>query len=127
MGVVQQSDNATFFVDGPGGTGKTYLYRALLASLRRLGHIVLATASSGIAATILLGGRTAHSKFKIPLSLDASSMCSIGKQSDLAKLIQKAKTIIWDEATMTHPHAFKALDRMFRDLTDIDLPFGGDF
>ncbi|KAB2619505.1 hypothetical protein D8674_015374 [Pyrus ussuriensis x Pyrus communis] len=125
MGAVQRSDNATFFVDGPGGTGKTYLYRALLASLRRLGHIVLATASSGIAATILPGGRTAHSKFKIPLSLDASSMCSIGKQSDLAKLIQKAKAIIWDEATMTHRHAFEALDRTFRDLTDIDLPFGG--
>ncbi|XP_068338961.1 uncharacterized protein [Pyrus communis] len=126
MGAVQRSDNATFFVDGPGGTGKTYLYRALLASLRRLGHIVLATASSGIAATILPGGRTTHSKFKIPLILDASSMCSIGKQSDLAKLIQKAKAIIWDKATMTHRHAFEALDRTFRDLTDIDLPFGGE-
>ncbi|KAB2624893.1 hypothetical protein D8674_016553 [Pyrus ussuriensis x Pyrus communis] len=125
MGAVQQSDNATFFVDAPGGTGKTYLYRALLASLRRLRHIILATASSGIAATILPGGRTTYSKFKIPLSLDASSMCSIGKQSDLAKLIQKAKAIIWDEATMTHRHAFEALDRTFRDLTDIDLPFGG--
>nr|XP_008380335.2 uncharacterized protein LOC103443294 [Malus domestica] len=124
MGAVQRSENATFFVDGPGGTGKTYLYCALLASLRRLGHIVLSTASSGIAATILPSGRTTHSKFKIPLSLDASSMCSIGKQSDLAKLIQKAKAIIWDEATMTHRHAFEALDRTFRDLTDIDLPFG---
>ncbi|CAN6691565.1 unnamed protein product [Malus baccata var. baccata] len=125
MGAVQRSENATFFVDGPGRTGKTYLYRALLASLRRLGHIVLATTSFGIAAMILPGGRTSHSKFKIPLSLDASSMCSIGKQSDLAKLIQKAKAIIWDEATMTHRHAFEALDRTFRDLTDIDLPFGG--
>ncbi|KAB2625677.1 hypothetical protein D8674_017337 [Pyrus ussuriensis x Pyrus communis] len=125
MGAVQRSDNATFFVDGLGGTEKTYLYRALLASLRRLGHIVLTTASSGIATTILPSGRTAHSKFKIPLSLDASSMCSIGKQSDLAKLIQKAKAIIWEEATMTHRHAFEALDRTFRDLTNIDLPFGG--
>ncbi|CAN6571616.1 unnamed protein product [Malus baccata var. baccata] len=125
MGAVQRSENVTFFVDGPGGTGKTYLYRALLASLRMLVHIVLATTSSGIAAMILLGGRTTHSKFKIPLSLDASSMCSIGKQSDLAKLIQKAKAIIWDEATMTHRHAFEELDRTFRDLTDIDLPFGG--
>ncbi|XP_017187377.3 uncharacterized protein [Malus domestica] len=46
MGAIQRSENATFFVDGPGGTGKTYLYCALLASLRRLGHIVLAIASS---------------------------------------------------------------------------------
>ncbi|CAN6582717.1 unnamed protein product [Malus baccata var. baccata] len=126
MGAFQQSKNATFFVDGPGGTEKTYLYHVLLASLKRLGYIVLETASSGIAATILPGGRTTHSKFKIPLSLDASSMCSIGKQSDLAKLIQKAKTIIWDEATMMRSHAFEALDRTFRDLTDIDLPFRGE-
>ncbi|CAN6555560.1 unnamed protein product [Malus baccata var. baccata] len=109
MGALQRPENATFFVDGLGGTGKTYLYRALLASLRRLGHIWEET----------------HSKFKIPLNIDASSMCSVGKQSDLAKLIQKAKEIIWDEATMTHRHAFEALDRTFRDLTDIDLPFGG--
>ncbi|XP_021832238.1 uncharacterized protein LOC110772138 [Prunus avium] len=108
-----------------GGTGKTYLYCALLENLRRLGHIVLATATSGIAATILPGGRTAHSRFKIPLSPDSSSTCSISKQSDLAKLIQKAKAIIWDEATMTHHHAFEALDRTFRDIIDVDLPFGG--
>ncbi|XP_050111764.1 ATP-dependent DNA helicase PIF1-like [Malus sylvestris] len=125
MGAIQRSENKTFFVDGPDGTGKTYLYCALLANLRRLRHIVLATTSSGIAATILPGGRTTHSKFKIPLSLDASSMSSINKQSDLAKLIQKTKAIIWDEATMMHHHAFEALNRTFRDLIDVDLPFGG--
>ncbi|XP_049406434.1 uncharacterized protein LOC125870124 [Solanum stenotomum] len=31
-----------FFVDGPGGTGKTYLYRALLATVRSKGFIALA-------------------------------------------------------------------------------------
>ncbi|CAL8991776.1 unnamed protein product [Prunus brigantina] len=125
MDTIERCKNSIFFVDGPGGTGKTYLYRALLANMRRLGHIVLATATSGIAATILPGGRTAHSRFKIPLSPDSSSTCSISKQSDLAKLIQKAKAIIWDEATMAHRHAFEALDRTFRDIIDVDLPFGG--
>ncbi|KAL6292673.1 hypothetical protein ACE6H2_000815 [Prunus campanulata] len=125
MDTIERCQNSIFFVDGPGGTGKTYLYRALLANMRRFGHIVLATATSGIAATILPGGRTAHSRFKIPLSPDSSSTCSISKQSDLAKLIQKAKAIIWDEATMAHRHAFEALDRTFRDIIDVDLPFGG--
>lgn len=41
----------------PFGTGKTYLYRALLTNLRRMNHIVLATTSSGIAANILPGWR----------------------------------------------------------------------
>ncbi|XP_021808472.1 uncharacterized protein LOC110752178 [Prunus avium] len=125
MDTIERCQNSIFFVDGPGGTGKTYLYRALLANMRRLGHIVLATATSGIAATILPGGRTTHSRFKIPLSPDSSSTCSISKHSDLPKLIQKAKEIIWDEATMAHHHAFEALDRTFRDIIDVDLPFGG--
>lgn len=38
-----------FFIDGPGGTGKTFLYRALLATVRSMGFIALATATSGVA------------------------------------------------------------------------------
>ena len=45
-------------------------------------------ASSGIAAELLEGGRTAHSRFKIPISVNKSSMCSISIQSNEAKLIQ---------------------------------------
>ncbi|XP_050387625.1 uncharacterized protein LOC126803929 [Argentina anserina] len=71
ISVVECHHNAIFFVDGPGRTGKTYLYRALRASFRSNTHIVLATATSGIAATILPGGRIAHSRFNIPLKVDA--------------------------------------------------------
>ncbi|CEP12863.1 hypothetical protein, partial, partial [Parasitella parasitica] len=38
-----------FFVDGPGGTGKTFLFNALLDSIRRADGIALAVASSGTA------------------------------------------------------------------------------
>ncbi|KAL7203179.1 hypothetical protein ACSBR2_016477 [Camellia fascicularis] len=51
-----------FFVDSPGGTGKTFLYKALLAAVRSKHYIALATASSEVAVTILPGGRTAHSR-----------------------------------------------------------------
>ncbi|XP_042988839.1 uncharacterized protein LOC122316384 [Carya illinoinensis] len=68
-----------FFVDGPAGTGKTFLYRALLAEIRSKNMIALATASSGVAASILPGGRTAHSRFKIPLNADKSSTCNVSK------------------------------------------------
>ena len=46
------------FFDAPGGTGKTFLINLILAKLRSEGNIALATASSGIAATLLTGGRT---------------------------------------------------------------------
>lgn len=64
-----------FFVDGPGGTGKTFVYSIMLAHVRSQGQIALAVASSGIAALLLKGGRTAHSRFKIPLDLDRTSTC----------------------------------------------------
>jgi CO dehydrogenase nickel-insertion accessory protein CooC1 len=49
-----------FFVDGLGGTGKTFLYSCLLSTVRAQGRVVIAVASSGIAALLLDGGRTAH-------------------------------------------------------------------
>lgn len=108
IGTTHRKENAVCFIDGPGGTGKTFLYRAILATLRNDGCITVATATSGIAATMLPGGRTAHSRFKIPIHLDSSSMCLISKQSDLADLLRLATVLIWDEAAMTHRHAFEA-------------------
>jgi superfamily II DNA or RNA helicase len=34
MSSIDTEHGGLFFVDGPGGTGKTYLYRALLATIR---------------------------------------------------------------------------------------------
>ena len=117
---------AIFFVDGPGGTGKTFTNKVILAHLRNEGHIALAVASSGIAATLLPGGRTAHSRLKIPLSLHPSSWCAIPKQSHIAELIRAASVVIWDEASMIHRHAFEAVDRSLRDVrNEPDAPFGG--
>ncbi|XP_062075969.1 uncharacterized protein LOC133780107 [Humulus lupulus] len=111
-------ESATFFIDGPGGTGKTYLYRAILAPVRSRGMIALATASSGVAAILLPGGRTAHSRFKIPLTCEKDTTCTVSKQSGLAKLLQCAKLIIWDEAPMSHHQSIEALDLMLKDIND---------
>ena len=71
------------------------------------------------------GGRTAHSRFKIPLKLNETSTLNISKQSELGQLINQARLIIWDEAPMAHRFTFEAVDRTFRDLRDVDEPFGG--
>ncbi|XP_058216696.1 uncharacterized protein LOC131327562 [Rhododendron vialii] len=114
-----------FFIDGPGGTGKTFLYRALLAAVRSQHQIALATASSGVAASILPNGRTAHSRFKIPVSCEGKLCCSISKQSGLATLIKETTLIIWDEASMAKKESIEALDYLLRDLIDNDTLFGG--
>ncbi|XP_042962393.1 uncharacterized protein LOC122296655 [Carya illinoinensis] len=122
---VLSNQAAAFFIDGPGGTGKTFLYKALLATIRKKQLIALATASSGVAASILPGGRTAHSRFKIPLNVDKNSTCSVSKQSGLARLLQTAKLIIWDEAPMSKKESIEALDKMLKDINDSELSFGG--
>jgi len=114
-----------FFVDGPGGTGKTYLYRALLATVRSQGFIALATATSGVAASVLPGGRTAHSRFKMPIDIDDNFCCNVSKQSPLACLIKDAKLIVWDEASMAKKYMIEALDVLLRDIMDVKTLFGG--
>ena len=88
------SEPTVFFIDGPGGTGKIYLYRAILAAVRFRNLIALATASSGVAATILPGGRIADSRFKLPFQTEDNNTCCISKQSGLVKLLKLAKIII---------------------------------
>ena len=65
LSAVQRKQGGFFFVYGFGGTGKTFLWNALASKIRSNGGIVLTVASSGIAATLLPGGRTAHSRFAI--------------------------------------------------------------
>ncbi|KAG2698816.1 hypothetical protein I3760_07G166000 [Carya illinoinensis] len=105
--------------------GKTFLYKALLATVRSRKFVALATVSSGIAASILPGGRTAHSHFKIPLDTDEHSMCCVSKQGAIAKLLRVARLIIWDEASMSRKQQIEALDKMLRDINDLELTFGG--
>ena len=66
-------------MDGPSGTGKTYLYRALLATISSQNKIAVATATSSVAASIMPSGRTAHSRFKIPLTLDDGAFYTFTK------------------------------------------------
>jgi len=123
---IAQGEGAVFFLDGPGGSGKTFVYKVLVALVRRDGHVAIAVASSGIAALLLEGGRTAHSVFKIPIALGRDSMCSIPVQSDSAKLLREAKLIVWDEAPAQHRHCAEAVDRTLRDIMRCpDSPFGG--
>ena len=83
-----------FNINAPGGCGKTYLLNGILAHLRGMGHKCIAAASSGIAATLLNGGRTAHSFFGIPIPISNTSTCNIKLKTNLGTLLQESKLII---------------------------------
>jgi ATP-dependent DNA helicase PIF1 len=74
--------------------------------------IALAVTSSGIAATLLQNGKTAHSTFKLPLNFQnqARPFCCISKQSSLAKVFKQTYFIVWDESTMANKGEPEALD-----------------
>jgi hypothetical protein len=66
-----------FFVYGSGGTDKTFVWTTLLSRLQGQGKIVLIVTSSGIASLLLLGGKIAHSRFKISINLHNELTCNI--------------------------------------------------
>lgn len=114
------------FFDAPGGTGKTYTFNTILAALRAKGIIVLAVASSGIAAILLELGRTFHSRFKCErLHPAANQTLNISAQTALAELLRRCHAIFWDEAAMGNKYHLEALDKTLRDFMDSNVPFGG--
>ncbi|XP_075665209.1 uncharacterized protein LOC142634842 [Castanea sativa] len=128
---VSKNKGGFFFVYGHGGTRKTYLWKTIICQLRSEGKIVIVIASSGIAALLLPGGRTAYSRFQIPINVTDNSSSGIKQGSQIAELMSKASLIVWDEAPMAHRNCFEAVDRSLRDIlcfsnsNSAETPFGG--
>lgn len=139
------NESHLFFLDAPGGTGKTFTFNTILDVVRHHGHIALPVATSGIAALLLKGGRTAHSRFKIPVTnINETSNCSIVAQSELAQLIRRTRIVVWDEASMANKYQVSTchhcmsfifniliffqvncVNASFQDLCRDQRPFGG--
>ncbi|XP_057432736.1 uncharacterized protein LOC130725533 [Lotus japonicus] len=110
---------------------KNIIWNTLSAAFKAKGLIILNVASSGIASLLLPDGRTAHSRFSIPISINECSTCNIKQGSQKAELLQKTSLIIWDEAPMLNKYCFEALDRTLNDVMRQEMgsadyvPFGG--
>lgn len=118
--------HSMFFLDAPGGTGKTYVLNTLSTRFRASDKVVVNVASSGIAAILLENGKTAHSRFGLSLDIHPQSVSSIRPLSDAGLFLASADIIIWDEVPMTHKDVIGCVDRLMRDLKQTpDVPFGG--
>ena len=128
MTAVTENRNLLMFISACGGCGKTFLLNALLKAVRILdnGSVATAMASTGIAAQLLHLGRTFHSRLKAPLHPHETSTLNITAQSSLARLLQRARLLLVDEATLLHRFQLEALDRTLRDIMNKpNIPFGG--
>jgi hypothetical protein len=88
-------------------------------------QIVVPVASTGIAATLLKGGRTYHSQFKLPVPLLDNSTSNMRPNSKDAEFLRDSKLIIWDESTMAPSYALNAVDNLLKDFMSNEQPFGG--
>jgi hypothetical protein len=134
MHSVNNRHGNAFFLHSAGGGGKTFVCNTVAATIRANNKVAITVASSAVAALILVGGSTAHRRFKIPIPIFDNSTCRIEKQGELAEVLRQTDVIIWDEAPMQHRHAIEALDRTLQDIMDthrlfggITMLFGGDF
>lgn len=113
------------FIDGPGGTGKSFVLNAIFHLFQAHKKTVCSMAFSGIAATILNYGRTMHNRFKFPLDLNSNSRSGIEKKSKDAREILNTNLFIIDEAPMSPKFCLDAIDLKLKELTNSQKIFGG--
>ena len=116
-----QDASKIFFVDGPGGSGRTYLYTFIIHWLKAFSRKVIPSAMTGIAAVLFPGGHTTHKTFCIPIPCLDNSTCRI-----YAEQIRTIFHFVTGEASILSRHQFEAIDRVMRDITGNGIPFGGN-
>lgn len=107
-------------------------------------------ATTGIAATLLVDGTTAHRKFLLPIDLEEGKLSNVSKtrfivlttmflliksyfqlsmETKLAQDLRETVVFIIDEATMANKYAYQAIDHLLRNVQTSETlrrqPFGG--
>ena len=121
----QNTNQKCYFIDGPGGTGKTFLYEALYHLMIGNDKSVSTIAWTGIAANLLPNGRTVHNQFHLPVPILEESSCDLHPDTIDYIEVKQLDVIIWDEAPMAPRYAMEAIDRTLKDMMKTKTPFGG--
>jgi hypothetical protein len=117
-------------LQGEGGTGKTFGVNALIEMCHAHGIPTRACASTGIAATRLTGGCTAHSLFGIPVNDDEAvneredRPSPITPDSYRGELLKRTRLFIIDEIGMLHVDDINAINQLLKDLHRTSNRFG---
>ncbi|VDO46348.1 unnamed protein product [Haemonchus placei] len=89
---IDDGNHQHFFIDGPGGSGKTLLYTALYHTLLGMRKNVICVAWTEIAANLLPNGRTASSAFKLNIH-DNNRTCTMKRQLAEANILRNVSVI----------------------------------
>lgn len=116
------------YLSGPGGTGKSFL---LVNTIKRIanerGIKVGITSTTGVSA-LSIGGTTTHRWTGIKLGKEA--LLTITERirrynKECYAQWRECQILIIDEVSMLGMKTFELIDRVGRNIREIDLPFGG--
>jgi hypothetical protein len=117
--VLDPEISKNFFINASGGCGKSFLFNTIISFLYLQNIKSIVVSSTGISSSVLFGGRTAHSFFKIPLDIESDSFCNV--PSKTRQIIIQSPVIFWDEAPALNSMIFDAVDRLCRRvMADVD-------
>ncbi|XP_044005453.1 uncharacterized protein LOC122850360 [Aphidius gifuensis] len=118
-------ENTCFYMDGPGGSGKTFVYTTLYHLLKSKGKNICTMSFTGVSAILLPNGKTVHKAFGLPVPLFFDSTSHIKIQSKEAQIMKDYDLLIWDEGPMAPRYCMEIGDKTYKYFMDSNLPFGG--
>ena len=119
----QTRSDQIFFIQAKAGSGKSYLLNQIITQLLRAsGRIVVVSAATAMAATVLHHGTTAHRPFGMLIHLQDDSVSSLPNESDQPQMHTQASLFIVDEATQLS--ATQMLNSTVFRLQQDNEPFG---
>jgi len=119
-----ESPTRLFYIDGPGGSGKTFLYNTLIYSLIAKRKKVLAVSWTGISASLLPYGKTSHITFGLPLLITETTTLRHSDRTRIWREIRDADVIVWDEITLVSKHALRSVNAFIQRVMDDNRQFG---
>ncbi|KAL6730507.1 hypothetical protein Aduo_001478 [Ancylostoma duodenale] len=97
LAALDREEQRCFFIGGPGGTGKTYLYSTTYDLAIGQRRQVLCVAPTGVAANLLPGGRTVNSAFKLNMADGNRSKSEVLRMQIPANLV---KNLVYEEVLL---------------------------
>jgi hypothetical protein len=108
------------FIGGPGGTGKSALFRKLHAKCRSLGLIISICAATSLAALNFKGATTAHELFGYPVveeeDVDSQHPTECKIKGEREALLKEVTVIFWDEFVSCNRLMMEAVIKQFETL-----------